>query len=113
MTWPKPPNIELSLLTSTTATSGDNTLIAAPGAGRQIVITTLVLQNESATATTLIVKAGSTAIARVLCQNQGDGLTLTLPPEAPLALGSNAALVLNLSGNNSCGYSITYYIDAV
>jgi hypothetical protein len=113
MTWTQAPNIALTKLTSTTASSGDNTLVAAPGAGLQIVITALILQNESTTATTLIVKAGATAVLRVLCQNQGDGLALTFPPGQGLALGSNAALVLNLSGANSCGYSITYYVDAV
>ncbi len=113
MTWPKAPNIAETKLCSTTSTSGDNTLVAAPGAGLQIVITSLILQNESATATTLIVKAGSSAILRVLCQNQGDGLTFIPPAENPLALGANTALVLNLSGANACGYSITYYVDAV
>jgi hypothetical protein len=113
MPWLQPPNIALTKLTSTTATSGDNTLVAAPGAGLQIVITTLILQNESATATTMLVKAGSTAVLRVLGQNQGDGIALVFPPGQGLALGSNAALVLNLSGANSCGYSIFYYVDAV
>jgi hypothetical protein len=113
MPWIQPPTIALTKITSTTASSGDNTLVAAPGAGLQIVITTLILQNESASATTLIVKAGATAVLRVLCQNQGDGIALTYPPGQGLALGSNAALVLNLSGANSSGYSITYFIDAV
>ena len=62
--------------TGTKSAAGDNTLIAAPGAGKQIVISALILQNESATATTLIVKAGATAVMRCLAQNQGDGLAL-------------------------------------
>jgi hypothetical protein len=112
MTWTQAPNIALTKLCSTTATSGDNTLAAAPGAGLQIVITSIVLQNESATATTMIVKAGATAVLRALGQNQGDGIALVFPPGQALALGANTALVLNLSGANSCGYSIAYYVDA-
>jgi hypothetical protein len=113
MVWPISPNVTQTKLTGTTATSGDNTLIAAPGSGKQIVISQLILQNESATATTLVVKAGATAILRVLCQNQGDGLSQVYPPERCLAIGDNTALVLNLSGANSCGYTVLYYVDAV
>jgi hypothetical protein len=113
MSWPQAPNIALTKLTGQETDSGDTTLVAAPGAGLQIVITSLVLQNESATATTIILKAGATALLRILGQNQGDGLALTFPPGQGLALGSNAALVINLSGANACGYSIMYYVDAV
>jgi hypothetical protein len=113
MPWPKPPATTLTKLTGATSASGDNTLIAAPGAGSQIVITALILQNESSSATTLLLKAGSTAFLRVLCQNQGDGLALTPHPQHALALGANAALVLNLSAANATGYSIMYYIDDV
>jgi hypothetical protein len=113
MSWTKPPNLELTKLCGATATSGDNTLVVAPGAGLQIIVSSLVLQNESSTATTLIVKAGATAVLRILCQSQGDGLALVFPPGSELRLGSNAALVLNLSGANACGYSIMYYVDAV
>ena len=112
MPWPLPPNVTQLTATGAAAGSGDNTLIAAPGAGKQIVVSSLILQNESATATTMIVKAGSTAILRVLGQNQGDGAALVFPPERCLLIGANAALVLNLSGANSCGYSVVYYVDA-
>jgi len=98
--------------TGTRSAAGDNTLIAAPGAGKQIVISALILQNESATATTMIVKAGATAVLRCLNQNQGDGLALHFAPERELQLGANAALILNLSGANACGYSVIYHVDA-
>jgi hypothetical protein len=113
MTWPQAPNVQLTKLCSTTNTSGDNTLVAAPGAGLQHIITSIVLQNESSSATTLILKSGSTAVLRILCQNQGDGLSLTFPPGQGLALGTNAAMILNLSGSNACGYSIQYYTDVI
>ena len=102
-----------SAATGTKNGSGDNELVAAPGAGKQIVISALVLQNESSTATTMILKAGATALLRCLGQNQGDGLALTLAAGRELQLGNNAALNLNLSGANACGYSVLYYVDAV
>jgi hypothetical protein len=98
--------------TGTAAASGDNTLVAAPGAGKRIVISALIVQNESATATTAILKDGSTAILRCLGQNQGDGLALHFAPERELRLSADAALVLNLSGANSHGYSVIYHVDA-
>ena len=96
-------------VTGTAATSGDNTLIAAPGVGRQIVISGLVIQNESSTSTTAILKFGSTAKMRTLLVSQGDGIVRDLEPA--WEVGANTALVLNLSGANSHGYSISYWID--
>ena len=105
---------DILFVTGTKASSGDNTaLIAAPGASRRIVITSIELQNESTTGTTLILKSGSTAFWRVLAQNQGDGFAFNFMPGLEWRLGVNEALVLNLSGANSCGYSVAYYTEAV
>ncbi|MFA6046259.1 MAG: hypothetical protein WC718_14845 [Phycisphaerales bacterium] len=93
------------------AESGDNTLIAAPGAYDRIVLVSVCIQNESSTATTMILKDGSAAFRRVLGQNQGDGVSLTYTPGREKRLAANAALVLNLSGANSCGYSVDYFIE--
>ena len=97
----------------TASTSGNNTLVAAAGSGVKIVIVSIVLQNESSTATTMILQDGAsgTAICRVLGQNQGDGLTLTFPEDARFKGTANTLLNLNLSGANSCGYSIFYYTE--
>ena len=103
--------ISPSQVTGTAATSGDNELIAAPGAGVRIVVTAFVIQNESATATTMILRDGTTAKWRCLGQNQGDGLAVVLPPGRAWKLTANAALNLNLSGANSCGYSVQYYTE--
>lgn len=105
---------EIQFVTGTKSSSGDNTaLIAAPGAGYRIIIASIVLQNESANATTLILKSGTTAFWRVLAQAQGDGLALQFDSSLEWRLGANEALVLNLSGANSCGYSVAYYVEAV
>lgn len=95
--------------TNTLTTSGDNTVISAPGAGRTIVVTSLFIQLEGTTATTVIVKEGSNAIRRVLCQNQGDGLLKDWNADAQRPLAANSALVLNLSTTSNIGYTIEYY----
>jgi hypothetical protein len=98
-------------VSGTIATSGDNTIVAAPGSGLSIYITHLVLQNESTTATTIILK-GSSNLLRCLGQTQGSGLALTFPERREIKLATNTALILNLSGANSVGYSIGYYTGA-
>lgn len=98
-------------ITGTVSTSGDNTIVAAPGGGLSIYITHLVIQNESSTATTIILKDSSNRL-RCLGQTQGAGLALTFAERRELKLATNTALILNLSGANSCGYSIGYYTGA-
>ena len=95
-------------ITGTESASGDNELIAAPGAGYKLVIYYFMIENESSTATTMILKDGSTAKYRRLGQNQGDGLTREFPRGDPWELAENAALNLNLSGANQCGYNVEY-----
>jgi hypothetical protein len=99
-------------VTGTKAASGDNTLISAPGASTCIVLVHYHLQNESATATTLILKDGSTEFSRFFGQNQGDGIAVTYPDTRRKKLTANTALVLNLSGANTCGYTVDYYTEA-
>jgi hypothetical protein len=104
---------ELTTVTGTKAAAGDNELIAAPAAGNRLVIVGLTVQNESAVATTVILKSGATAKRRALLQNQGDGLGLAFPAGREWRLGTAQALVLNLSGANSHGYTVDYYTEAV
>ncbi len=104
----------LTWVTNTTSTAGDVTLIAAPGAGVRIVPVKVIVQNESATADTLILKDGSTAKMRMLAQNQGDGLVLDFsggPYRWKLA--ANAALVINKAQAVATGYSVGYYLENV
>lgn len=103
----------LQFATGTAASSGDNTLIAAPGGGTQLRIIALQIQNESAVATTMILKFGATAKWRTLAQLQGDGVSIPLPAGRGWPVGGGNALVLNLSGANSCGYSVCYSVEAV
>lgn len=98
---------------STGASSGDNSAISAPADGTRIVIVSLLLQGLSTTATTikLLNGSGGTVINQVLAQNQGDGLLIVYPPDARPKLTANTAAIVNLSGANSCGWNIAYYLE--
>jgi accessory colonization factor AcfC len=94
-----------------TATSGDQTLVAAPAAGNHLVVKDLLVQNESTTETTVILKSGSTAKWRAkLAANAS--LALSFADGEEWRLGSAEALVLNLSEANSHGYSIRSLVEA-
>jgi hypothetical protein len=103
--------IDLTYISSTTASSGTNELVAAPGSGRQIVVTGFTIQNETSTATTMKLQSGASDVYRLLGQDQGDGITKEFHPKTFWQLGDNSALNLNLSGANTCGYSVAYYTD--
>lgn len=107
MSQPNRPNIIYT--SGVISNSGDNTIISAPGENFAIWVTHLILQNESATPTTIIIK-GSNNLIRCLGQLQGDGISLVFPAGREIRLVTNTHLILNLSGDNSCGYSIGYYI---
>jgi hypothetical protein len=102
-----PPTLWVS---GTVAAAGPTTLIQTPGAGKRIVITAFQLQNESSTATTIILMADGAEFWRVLGQNQGDGCGY---PIADLRMPTNTALRIKLSGTNACGYNIGYNIENV
>lgn len=92
------------------SSSGDNSLIVAPGAGA-IYISTLFIQNTTTTATTALIKNGATEIGRMLNQNQGDGLRLQFPAGREMKLSATTALNLNLSGANAHNYFVTYFVE--
>lgn len=104
---------ELTFVTGTAASSGDNTLIAAPAVGTAIKIRALSIQNETAVATTSILKFGSVAKWRLRSKDDGNGLILTFNAGEEWVVDSALALVLNLSGANTHGYSVAYFTEAV
>lgn len=95
----------------TTSTSGDNAIVAAPGAGKRIVLQHVFIQNASSTDTTYILKSGSTDLLTFNAPNQGDGIFATFAEEQYIYLGANAALNLNLSGANSTNYAFWYFVE--
>lgn len=102
-----------NMIAGTKNASGDNTLVAAPGAGLNIVVQAIVIQNESAVPTTILLKSGSTTKMRQLLQNQGDVYGRAWEDGSEWELGENEALVLNLSAANSHGYNIEYWTESV
>ena len=105
------PNNRIKYVSSTIGASGDTQLVAAPGSGRQIVISYFSLQNATGVATTAILKAGATAIFTYLGQNQQNAIWLQQSSEREIEIGDNVALNLNLSGANSNIINVGYYID--
>lgn len=87
-----------------TSTSGDNTIIAAQGAGVSIYVSELVVINKSTTATLVLLKEGSTTIGDVDMPSEGDGIVLIYGFDNEWKLPSNTALVGNLSGNNNISF---------
>lgn len=104
--------IDSSVACGTKAAAGLNTLIAAPAAGSRIVVYSFIIQNESATATTVELR-DVTSRWRMLLQNQGDKMIMGFDTILPWRLNEATALSLWLSGANSHGYSIQYAIEKV
>lgn len=96
------------------STSGDNIVVAAPGAGHNILVTSFTIQNESAVATQMIIHSGSTTNGwRWLCQAQGSGLSKDFPCNDPWRLGNNENLNVTLFGANLCSVSVKYFTEPV
>jgi len=108
-----PAEATLTWATGTLAASGDGTVIAAPGAGTTIVLSAMQVQLEGAAAQTALLKFGTVAQYRALLQNQGDGVSWHFHPGREWEVGDNKALLLNLSGTPSVGYTVAYYTEAV
>jgi hypothetical protein len=98
--------------TGTIATSGDNTLVVAPGAGQRLVLAQLHIQLEGVVSTTILIKHGATVVSRLVCDFKGDGLRDNYAAGRDVILPENTALVLNLSGSNSVGWGVRYRTEA-
>lgn len=104
------PTLPTLLTASGTLSAGDNTgLIAAPGAGLRVYLTSVMMQNTSANAQSLILKSATTEKKRVYCKNQGDGIAISHNP-LPLPMGVNEAV--NITATDTGAYSFTYYVAA-
>ncbi len=95
----------------TISSSGDTPILASPGANLRLVIAFLILQNESTTADLLLVKEGNTVKMRVLAQNQGDGIAMSIPPRYEWRLPGNTALNLNKAQAVASGFTVGYYVE--
>lgn len=92
------------------ATSGDNTIVAAQGAGKKIAVFGYSLQGTGTVTAKFTDGASGTQLsmtwtwqAREHCENP--------PGLNPLWIGTaNTALILNLSGSVAVGCEITYLV---
>lgn len=96
--------------TGTISSSGDTIVIVAPGTSISIHITSLIIQLEGTTATTVLIKDGISTKKRILLQNQGDAFFKDWTAGQEFKLAASTAFILNLSGANTIGYSIEYYL---
>lgn len=105
---------ELTTLTGTASSSGDNELVATPGAGYRTVVADFVIQNETSTANTMILRSGTTTNGwRFHAEYLGDALAAILPLGQNWELNENEALNLNLSAAAQCGYTIRYRTEVI
>ena len=99
---------------SSIITSGDNTIISAPGAGVRIVVTGIRIQNSTSTATTVLIKDGAaTTLARLRTPTDGSGLSENYSLGDEIRLSEATAFVVNLSGANAHGVSVRYWLETV
>jgi hypothetical protein len=103
--------LDLKYASGTVNTSGDSTLIAAQGTGKQIVVSMITIQNESATETTALIKNDGATQLRFVGVSKPDGIVWTFPPGRELRVADNRPLVINLSGANQWGYTIQYRVE--
>ncbi len=88
-------------ITGTRNTSGDGTAVLDPGAtGKVHVSGVQQMQSEATGVVTMILKVGTTPVARVYCPSAGQGLVTKIDYTG--AVGEK--LYVNLSDNISCGY---------
>jgi hypothetical protein len=106
-------NFVKNYLVTSISTSGDNTVIAAPGAGNRISIAWFHLDNQSATEVTVILESDTTARFRCVLSPKGSAGSfreMVLPAHMPLDMIANQALVVNLSAAVSVGVSVAYHV---
>jgi hypothetical protein len=118
------PAVDIGVLPVGTQSSGSGTagftlLVAAPGVGYRIIVPAFCMQNETGSATVMIIQSGTNVPPatvngwRCLGQNQGDGLAMTFPTNAPWRLNENEGLYFWLNGSNNCNCSFSYYVAAI
>jgi hypothetical protein len=90
------------------AASGDNTIIAAPGAGKQIEVRGYHI--VSANTVTATWKSGSTALSGPMSMAVGNPFTPYSWADPVFLLGANEALVLTLGGSVQVSGHVTYVI---
>lgn len=95
----------------TKSTTGDTTVISAPGDDKEIVIKEIQIQAEATGGVTVFLEDGSATRRRIRCQDDGYGITVAYQGEDMFwHWGENKALVLDLSSAVAVNYYIRYDI---
>ena len=94
------------------ASSGDNTVIAAPGAGMRLRVKYLVVQNVSTTDTTALIKWGESTEHDFLLAGKL-GVTVNNDKGEEWRLPENTALIVNLSGANAHKANFRYAVERI
>ena len=95
------------------STSGNNTLVAAPGTGNRISVAWFRLANESATEVTVLITSGANQRFRAVLGPKGtagQSVEMSFPVHMPLEMGVNTALVINISSAVAVGVSLAYHV---
>ena len=97
------------------STSGDTTIIAAPAAGVEIVVSEIILQNNVATLQSAQIKRGAADAnpIRVRMNADSNGIATAYTEGNELRLGAATALVLNLSAATGVTLTIRYWLETV
>jgi hypothetical protein len=109
------PGTPSIILTETTGSISDNgTLVSAPASGKRLVVPDFTVQNESGTATTIILQSGSTDKHRLRTVDDGDGITKSW--DSPMMwwyLDDAEALNISIDGSNQVGYTIRHFTQDI
>lgn len=90
------------------STSGDRTIVSAPGSGKFIRVIGFFYKTGGAVELTW--KSGSTAKTGAMPDGDGGGLNSVYCPEGWFDCGDNEALVLNLSAAEQVGGLVMYRV---
>lgn len=97
------------------STINDNTIIAAPTAGNEWVMTTARIQSNVSTVTSVLIKKGASDPnpLRLRTVADGTGLSEVYGFTEAIHFGDGNPIIVNLSSASAHGVSITYYRASV
>lgn len=101
-----------TMITGSSSSAGNNTMVAAPGSGRRIVWRKIKLVNGSANAMTCIIKYGATSKMTSIFDAQ-IGAGEVYYEEEGKALPENTALINNMSGSTLASWDVDYLTESI
>lgn len=105
------PNLLTAAISNNT--NGDNTIVAAPGAGLRLLVWHVDLVAAAAVNVTLKSGAATSLSGAYPLQAAGSSMALDFPAHAPLPIGTNLAFIINLSSATFIYGLVLYTIERV